>query len=127
MSSSLCYINPKNSLARDKKVNEAVDKIVCKVSDIPNHIEYKLDMELLTMVCVMVEHLIDNTDAKVKIDKKDIVFQAYKKLFGNIRPEDLTAIDRNIQYLFENGKIVKKSIFKVVSSSICEWFARKIL
>jgi hypothetical protein len=84
-------------------------------------------MELLTMVCVMVEHLIDNKDAKIKISKKDVVFDAYKKVFGNIKAEDLVVIDRNIQYLHENGKIKKKGIIRVISSSICDWVARKIL
>lgn len=125
--SSFCYINPKNSLARDKKTHEAIDKIVCKISEIPRHTDYKLDLELLTMICVMVEHLIDNKDKKIKINKKDIVFEVYKKLFGNIRPEDLVVIDKNIQYLFENQKIKKKNIFSVVSSSICDWIYRKVL
>lgn len=127
MSSSFCYINPKNSLARDKRTHEAIDKICEKITSIPRHADYKLDMELLTMVCVMVEHLIDNKDAKIKISKKDVVFDAYKKVFGNIKAEDLVVIDRNIQYLFENGKIKKKGIVHVISSSICDWIARKIL
>lgn len=125
--SSFCYINPKNSLARDKKTHEAIDKIVCKISEIPRHTDYKLDLELLTMICVMVEHIIDNKDKKNKIDKKDIVFNVYKKLFGNLKPEDLVVIDKNIQYLFENQKIKKKNIFSVVSSSICDWVYRKVL
>lgn len=125
--SSFCYINPKNSLARDKKTHEAINKIVCKISDIPRHTEYKLDLELLTMICVMTEHLIDNKDKKIKIDKKNVVFDVYKQLFGNLKAEDLIVIDKNIQYLFENGKIKKKSIFSVVSSSVCDWIYRKVL
>lgn len=125
--SSFCYINPKNSLARDKKTHEAIDKIVNKITEIPRHTDYKLDLELLTMVCIMAEHLIDNKDKKIKINKKDIVFDVYKKLFGNLKPEDLVVIDKNIQYLFENGKIKKKNFFSVVSSSVCDWIYRKVL
>jgi len=125
--SSLCYVNPKHSLARDKRTNEAIDKIVQKVAEIPNHIEYRMDMELLTMVCVMIEHLIDNKKETVKIDKKDIVFQVYKKLFKTLTPAEIQVIEKNIQYLFENGKIKKKGLFHVISSSICDWIARKVL
>lgn len=125
--SSFCYINPLNGLARDKKIYEAVDKIVIKVTEIPRHTEYKMDLEMLTMICVMVEHLIDNKDKKIKINKKDIVFDVYKRVFGNLKPEDLTIIDKNIQYLFENKRIKKKSILTVVSSSVCDWFYRKVL
>lgn len=125
--SSLCYVNPKNSLARDARINDAIVKVACKITDIPNHPNYKLDMELLTMVCIMVEHLIDNSKEKVKINKKDVVFEAYKKAFGSIRPEDIQVIDRNIQYLFENDKIVKKGLWKIVKSSCVDWITRKIL
>jgi hypothetical protein len=124
---SLCYVNPKNSLARDARINDAITKIACKITDIPNHPNYKLDLELLTMACIMVEHLIDNSKEKVKISKKDIVFESYKKAFGNLRPEDIQVIDRNIQYLFENEKIVKKGLWKIIKSSCVDWITRKIL
>jgi len=125
--SSLCYINPKNSLARSAKFSRTVDKIVCKASEVPDHIKYKLDIEFLTMVCVMIEHLIDNKKEVVKVDKKDIVFCVYGKLFGTLMPNDIQVIMSNIQYLFENGKIKKKTMFKVITSSICDWIERKIL
>jgi len=125
--SSLCYVNPKNSLARSAKFSKTVDKIVCKASEVPDHIKYKLDLEFLTMVCVMVEHLIDNKKEAVKIDKKDVVFTVYGKLFGTLTPPDMQVIESNIQYLFENGKIKQKGFFKVITSSIWDWIERKIM
>ena len=125
--SSLCYVNPKNSLARSAKFSKTVETIVCKASEVPDHIKYKLDLEFLTMVCVMVEHLIDNKKEVVKVDKKDVVFTVYGKLFGTLTPPDLQVIDSNIQYLFENGKIKQNGIFKVITSSIWDWIKRKIL
>lgn len=125
--SSLCYVNPKHSLARSAKISHAIDKIVCKAADIPDHIKYKMDLEFLTMICIMVEHLIDNKKETVKVDKKDIVFVVYGKLFGTLTPPDLKMIESNIQYLHENGKIQKKGLVKVITSSICDWFKRKIL
>ena len=125
--SSLCYVNPKNSLARSAKFSKTVDKIVCKAAEVPNHVKYKLDLEFLTMVCVMVEHLIDNKKEVVKVDKKDVVFCVYGKLFGTLTPTDVQVIESNIQYLFENGKIKQKGIFKVITSSIWDWIKRKIL
>lgn len=125
--SSLCYVNPKHSLARSAKISHAIDKIVCKAADIPDHIKYKMDLEFLTMICIMVEHLIDNQKQSVKVDKRDIVFVVYGKLFGTLTPPDLKMIESNIQYLHENGKIQKKGLVKVITSSICDWFKRKIL
>ena len=125
--SSLCYVNPKHSLARSAKISHTIEKIVCKASEIPDHIKYKMDLEFLTMICIMVEHLIDNKKETVKVDKKDIVFVVYGKLFGTLTPPDLKMIESNIQYLHENGKIQKKGLVKVITSSICDWFKRKIL
>ena len=81
--SSLCYVNPKHSLARSAKFSKTVDKIVCKATEVPDHIKYKLDLEFLTMICVMVEHLINNKKEIVKVDKKDVVFTVYGKLVWN--------------------------------------------
>lgn len=129
MSGNFCYINPKNSLAKDAKINSLVAKIIQKVAEIPNHHDYKNNMELLKMVCLMVEHAIDNTGKKdkLRIDKKDIVFQVYIRLWNGFSPSDIKALEANISYLHENGQIIKKSIWSVVKHSVCDWFSRKIL
>jgi len=129
MSSNFCYINPKNSLAKDAKINSLIIKIIQKVSEIPNHNDYKLNMELLKMVCLMVEHAIDNTDKKdkLRIDKKDIVFSVYTRLWNGMSPLDLKTLDANIQYLHENGQIIKKGMWSIIKHSICDWCNRKIL
>jgi predicted ATP-dependent Lon-type protease len=129
MSSNFCYINPKNSLAKDAKINSLVAKIIQKVAEIPNHQEYKNNMELLKMVCLMVEHAIDNTGKKdkLRIDKKDIVFSVYTRLWNAMSPLDIKALDANIQYLHENGQIIKKGLWSVIKHSICDWCNRKIL
>ena len=129
MSSNFCYIMPKNSLAKDAKINSLVAKIIQKVAEIPNHQEYKNNMELLKMICLMVEHAIDNTGKKdkLRIDKKDIVFQVYTRIWNAISPADLKTLDANIQYLHENNCIIKKGIWSIAKHSVCDWFNRKIL
>jgi hypothetical protein len=127
MSGNFCYINPKNSLAKDAKINGLVTKIIQKVGEIPSHQEYKGNMELLKMVCLMVEHAIDNSKTKIKIDKKEIVFSVYTRLWNGFTPLEIKALDANIQYLHENGQIIKKGIWSVIKHSVCDWFSRKIL
>lgn len=127
MSSNFCYINPKNGLAKDQKVIHLIVKIIQKVSDIPNIVDYKYNLELLTLVCCMIEHGIDNKKEKVKIDKCDIVFQVYNRLFNNMSPNDIKGLTSNITYLHENGRIKKRGLWTVISSSICDWVTRRIL
>ena len=127
MSSNFCYIMPKNSLAKDIQIQKLVVKIMEKVTDIPFHTEYKNNMELLKMVCVMIEHAIDNKDKQHKIDKKDIVFQVYNRVFGSLSPQQIKDLEANIQYLWENGQIRKKGFFSVIKHSVLDWINRKVI
>lgn len=127
MSSSFCYVNPKHSLAKSSKVDGLVSKIMEKITEIPNYIEYKHSLELLTMVCVIIEHEIDNTKLKVKIDKKDIVYRCYTKIWEKFTPQELKDLGANIDYLWENGKIKRKSFLSVLGSYLCDWAKRRIL
>lgn len=111
MSSAFCYAQPKNSLAKDVKIKTLVEKIVQKVSDIPQYKEYKNNVELLKMVCCIVEQEIDNRKVKAKLDKKDIVFQVYTRCWS-LNPVDLKDLEANIQYLWENGQIKRKGFLK---------------
>ena len=60
----------------------------------------------------MIEFYIDNKKEKVKIDKTDIVFQVYSRLFNNMSHLDIIV---NITYLHTNGKI--NNIFKHVGEA----------
>jgi len=124
---SLSYINPKNSLARDKVIVDARTKIMEKLAEVPEYTTRKLDLEMLTLACLAAEHLVDNSKLKVKIDKKDLVLQVYTRLFSGVTPSELKVIEANIQYLWDNGKIIKKSLWSIVKHSVADWFHRKIV
>lgn len=127
MSSNFCYIMPKNSLAKDIRIQKLVLQIMDKIVEIPFYTEYKGNMELLKMVCVMIEHAIDNSNKKDKIDKKDIVFQVYNKVYAGMKPQDLKDLEANINYLHENLQIKKKTTWSVIKHSVCDWFNRKVI
>jgi archaellum biogenesis protein FlaJ (TadC family) len=125
--SNFCYVNPKNSLSKNIKLSQIVNQISGKITDIQDFRKFQTDLELLKMTCIMVEHAVNNKKEKIKIDKKDIVFQVYIKSFGKLTPENLKDIDQNINYLWENNQIVKKKFWSVIKHSICDWIERKIL
>lgn len=125
--SHFAYIQPKNALAKEAEIHDIVSKIMSKISDIPRHQEYKHDLELLKMCCVMVEHAIDNKKRKSKIDKKDIIYQVWSRVWSGIKPDDLKVLDSHIQFLFENGFIQKRSMWSVIKHSVADWVERKIL
>jgi len=127
MSSNFCYINPAFKLKRDTKIIKLIAIICQRASDIPNYPTLRGDQEFLKFICLMIEHGIDNSKNKIKIDKKDICFQVYKTLYSAITPQELQQLEKNIEYLVENGQILKKSFIKIVSASCVDWIKRKFL
>ena len=122
------YIQPKNSLLREKQRGEALTKIVARITEFPDFRKYRNDLELLTMVCQIVEHLIDNkADAKNKVDKKLLVTEAYCLAFGQLTPAEAELLGRNIEYLIDNDKIKKLHFAKIAMESMKNWFHRKVL
>ena len=121
------YITPKNSLSKDIKINRIIESITLKVLEIPNIKTLHLNLEILKMICIMIEHSIDNKKEKVKIDKKSICMQIYAKVFGALNGDILKGIEANIQYLWENDMIKKKKIWSIIKHSVMDWINRKIL
>ena len=121
------YITPKNSLSKDIKISRIIESISMKVLEIPNIKTLHLNLEILKMICIMIEHSIDNKKEKVKIDKKNICMQIYNKVFGALNGDILKGIEANIQYLWENDMIKKKKVWSIVKHSVMDWINRKIL
>lgn len=126
MSSSFVFVNPQNALYRDAKVSKLINKILEKVSNIPNYQDHRNDMELLRMITIMIEHSVNNKGKKVKIDKADIVFQIYNKLFDKITPNEINSIKSNIEYLHNNNHIKKVGCLNVIIGILKDWFKRRV-
>jgi len=119
------YVMPKNSLDRTVKRNDIINKIIKRVQDISDYRNFKDDLEVLLFVCQLVEHLVVNKKDKEKLDKKEIVLDVYEKCFGNSINKDL--IGKNVQFLFDNKRIKKMSLIKIICGNISDWFERKVL
>ncbi len=124
------FISPKNALWREAKVAKTHQRILEKITSLPDVIRKdRYNMELLKMVCCLVENSIDNKGKKdkLKIDKKDLVCQIYSSLFSSLTPQDIETISKNIEYLHDNEQIIKYSAWVIVSSNIIEWFKKKVV
>lgn len=128
MTEPCVFIQPKNSLERDKHKGEVIGKLVTRITNFPEFRKYKIDLEMLTMVCLLVEHLVKPTkDKKKKLDKKEIVIKAYELAFGTLTPADLEYLGKNIEYLVDNDKITKIDMFTRITSYMGDWFRRKVI
>jgi hypothetical protein len=127
---SFSFINPKNQLWKEAKISKVHQRILEKISSMPSEVRKdKFNMEMLTMICCMIEHSIDNKDKKdkLKIDKKDLAIRIMASLFGTLTPQDIETISKNIEYLHDNDKIVKYSFWIVIASGCWDWFKKKVI
>jgi hypothetical protein len=129
--SSFTFLKPKNQLWKDAKIAKLHKRILDKLTDMPHEIRAnKHNMELLSLVCNMIENSgIKNKEKndKLKIDKKNLLIQIYKSLYGNLSPQDCDDLSKNIEFLHDNHHIVKYSNWKVFLYSVYDWVNRKIL
>lgn len=126
--SSFAFINPKNGLWKEAKISKTHQKILDKITSMPQEIRKdKFNMELLTMICCMIEHAINNKDKKekLKIDKKALALQVVSSLFGNVTPSDIETLSKNIEYLHDNDQIQKYPLWKIATSCFIDWAKKK--
>ena len=128
--SSFSFLKPANGMWKDAKIAKAHTRILERLTDIPHEArQNKHNMELLVLVCNMIEHSIDNSKKsdKLKIDKKVLLIQVYKSLYGNLSPTDIDTLQKNCEFLWDNGHIIKHAAWKLCAYSVIDWFKRKIL
>ena len=119
---SLEIVELKNNILIDVKYNEVKKKVIDRIVELGlNNIKYKLDNELLNLVCNLIEHLVKKKD---KISKKDLVMLIYQEIFS-ISTEEQLIIFNNIEYLFNNGNIRKVSTYKLFKTCFSEWTKKK--
>lgn len=127
--SEFAFIKPKNGLWKEAKIAKVQSQILDRITNFPEPIRRdKFNMELILMICLMIEQKIDNTGKKdkMKIDKKLIAIQIIQSLFGQLRPEEIKTITDHIEYLHDHGEIVKIPWYKAVPAFLYEWAVKKL-
>lgn len=127
--SEFAFIKPQNGLWKEAKIAKVQTQILDRITNLPEPIRRdKFNMELILMICLMIEQKINNKDKKdkLKIDKKLIAVQVIQSLFGQLRPEDIKTITDHIEYLHDHGEIVKIPWWKLVPAFIVDWLAKKL-
>lgn len=128
--SSFSFLKPANGMWKDAKIAKAHTRILERLTDIPHEArQNKHSMELLILVCNMIENSIDNSNKsdKLKINKKDLLVQIMKSLFGELTAADCELYSKNVEFLNDRGHIVRQATWKVCAYSVVDWFKRKVL
>lgn len=127
--SSFAFVKPVHGLYKEAKIAKVEARILERITDMPECVRTdKHSIELLLMICTMIENAIDNSGKKdkKKIDKKLLAIQVMTKLFGNMKPDDISSISASIEFLHDTTQIVKFPLWKVISSNVCSWVKKKL-
>lgn len=127
--SEFAFIKPKNGLWKEAKIAKVQNQILERITNLPEPIRRdKFNMELILMICLMIEQKIDNQGKKekLKIDKKVLAIQVLQSLFGQFKPDDIKTITDHIEYLHDHGEIVKIPWWKLIPACVWEWLAKKV-
>lgn len=128
---SFAFLKPRNQLWKDAKIAKVHNRIVERITDMPHEVRAnRNNMELLSLIANMIENSgIKNKDKndKLKIDKKLLLIQIYKTLYGNLSPQDCQDLDKNIEFLHDNGHIISYPWYHLATSCVVDWLKRKVL
>lgn len=119
-------VKMKHSLAIHNKEENIKHELVKYIREIPNYQLLQHDPELLLWICNMVENSYTEYVDKVKPDKKELVMTIMTLAF-NLRNEDQDALDKSVQFLWNNRKIKRTALVKKVGRCLYGWLERRIL
>jgi hypothetical protein len=129
--SSFSFIKPRNGLWKEAKIAKVHARILDTITNLPAEIrENRHNMELVSLVCNIIENSgISNSDKpdKLKIDKKVLLIQVYKSLYGNLSPTDIDTLQKNCEFLWDNGHIIKHPAWKLCGYCVIDWFKKKVV
>jgi len=118
----LSIIPLKNNLLVDATFHTVKSKIITRLNELGiTDAKYKNDSEFLTLVCNLIEHLIQKKD---KINKRDLALDIIGTLF-NTTEEEKAAIGKNIDFLCSQKNLVRRvSFYKLFKVGMREFFRK---
>lgn len=106
--SSIELVKPKNLLKNLQRTGDIIDIVVAAAKKFPNLEKVKLNPSLAEFICNIIENAYDNkTVSDKKLNKKDILFSVYEKLFPGLSAAEKQQISDIVEDLHSNGRIVK--------------------
>lgn len=116
-------LKPQNSLLKDVKTTKYVNYIYNQLIQFEGYQSYKNDLEYVKHGCLLLENLVKKSD---KIDKKAIILTVFQKIF-NLNVAEREALSKIIEYLHNNGQIIKMSKVKGMFKGAVNYISKKIV
>lgn len=105
-------MNYKGSLKFVCLENQLVKKVVDEIqNDFSGLNEIKMNIELVNSVCNQIEDFVKYSNMK-KVNKLELFFKIYQKLFSNLSEEDKNHLEELVDYLLLHNKIKARPLLK---------------
>ena len=115
-------LNFKNQLNKHFVFHSLVAVLVKKIKeDIPKFEELKLNIELTLLCCNIVENTVTK---KTKVDKEKLVIDTLTEIF-TLNDDEQKTVKNQIDFLYDNKKIIKIDPCKKFFKSFQDWVVRK--
>lgn len=110
----LNFVKFKHGLKEQSKIQALILKIVEKVkNDVSITNELKNNIELLKLICNLIENTVKKKSKDKNINKLNICHEIYQKLYNNgLTKAELDVITTNIEFLLDTKQIKVYNIFK---------------
>lgn len=112
----------KNSLKQSVKFQQISDMILEKIKVIPNIIEHRTNIELINLICNIIEYFCKK---KYKIDKCNLLIYTLKRVITTLTSDEEEIIKNTIEYLHANKLILSISTFKYSITYLKNFFLKK--
>lgn len=103
----------KNNMDKHNIYYSLLKLVTEKIRLIPNYEILKNEIELVLLVCNIIENVVKKNN-KTKIDKKQLVIDIFTTVFGN--QIDILSLKITIDFLFNNKLIKQISLKKYIKS-----------
>ena len=112
----------KNTLKTHYSVAALIDLIVKQVKEIPDYLKLKQDIELILMICTMIETIC--TDSEVSIDKLEAIRGVYNQVF-EMSTDDHLLLVNIVNFLHQNKAFVYKTGAFSTARKVLNWIVKQ--
>ena len=114
----------KNTLKTHYSVSALIDLIVKQIKEIPDYLKLKQDIELILMICTMIETIC--TDSEVSIDKLESIRGVYSQVF-EMSTDDQILLVNIVNFLHQNKAFVYTKGAFSTARKVLSWIAKVVV
>ena len=112
----------KNTLKLHYSENALIELIVSKIKEIPDYEKLKSDIELILVICRMIETI--SADSYLKLYNFNVIIEIYKKSFKMSTDDDLNLVNV-VNFLHQNQTFIYKRSFLKKTGKVLGWIDSK--